>query len=164
MTVGSRIAPGDNYGEWTVLSRTDDRRRVRFICRCSCDREVDVLAQNLVSYRSVQCRSCANHNRAHLKDIPRGLYGRLYHQARDAVRRCTNPEYADYYGRIKVFPSWLINIKLFIEYLITLSGYDNTSLVLDRINNDSDYEPGNLRFVTWSESNYNRRFPSRKEV
>lgn len=59
---------------------------------------------------------------------------------------------------------WVGDIRLFVEHLVTLPGYDNPELVIDRINNNGNYEPGNLRFATWSESNYNRRLPSRKEV
>lgn len=134
------------------------------MCRCDCGKEVLVLAQHLTKGTSTQCRSCANHERAHLINMPRDLYARLYHQARGAIRRCSDVDNLDYHGRgIIVFADWTKDIKLFVEYLVTLAGYNDESLVLDRINNDGNYEPGNLRFTTWSESNYNRRLPSRKE-
>lgn len=163
MTIGSKIIPGDVYGSWTVIRRTSDRRRVRFICKCYCGKEVNVLAQNLTNGSSKQCQACGQHQRAHLIDMARDLYGRLYHQARGAIRRCSDLDNEDYAGRgIKVHPEWATNIKLFVEYLASLSGCNDQSLVLDRTNNDGNYEPGNLRFVTWSESNYNRRTPSEK--
>ncbi len=134
------------------------------MCRCDCGSEVSVLSHNLTNGRSTQCRSCANHERAHLVEMPRDVYARLYHQARGAIRRCTDTENLNYNGRgIKVCAEWLGNIKLFVEYLITLPGYNDESLVLDRVNNDGNYEPGNLRFAIWSESACNRRLPSRKE-
>lgn len=151
------------YGSWEVLYRTNDKKRVRYRCRCLCGKEIDVLAQNLTSGRSTQCRSCANHERAHLMHIARDLYGRLYHQARGALRRCTDTDNEDYAGRgISVYSAWKDNVQLFVEYLVTLPGFDNPELVLDRTNNDGNYEPGNLRFATWSESNFNRRTPTEK--
>ena len=53
-------------------------------------------------------------------------------------------------------PTWLVTPVLFMEYLLTLPGCDNEELVLDRIENDGHYEPGNLRFVTHKESAANR--------
>ncbi len=163
MSVKSKIQPGDVYNSWTVVSRTADRRRVRFICQCVCGTVEDVLGQNLVGGTSKQCRPCANHDRAHLKDIDRDVYNRLYHQARGAVRRCLDLDNEDYGGRgISVYHVWVTDLKLFVEYLITLPGHADPLLVIDRINNNGNYEPGNLRFATWSESNYNRRLPSEK--
>ena len=165
MSIKSSITEGAIYSSWTVLGRTSDRCRVRFICQCSCGIVEDVLAQNLTNGRSRQCRSCANHKRTHLMDMPRDLYARLYHQARGAIRRCTDTTNLDYCGRgIVVYSEWLASIKVFVEYLITLPGCNDNSLVLNRINNDGNYEPGNIRFATWSESNYNRRLPTRKEI
>lgn len=44
-----------------------------------------------------------------------------------------------------------------MEYLYTLSGSNDAYLVLDRADNDGHYEPGNLRFVTPSQSLLNRQ-------
>lgn len=163
MTIGSKITIGSVYGSWTVVSRTSDRRRVKFVCKCSCGREVVVLAQNLANGNSKQCRSCASHQRAHLISIPRGIYARLYHQARGAIRRCSDASNKHYAGRgISVDPRWAADIQLFVEYLASLPGCNDPSLVLDRENNDGGYVVGNLRFVTHSESNYNRRPPNKK--
>lgn len=163
MTIGSRIKPGQTYGNWTVMRRsasTDNRRRVTFVCRCVCGREFEVLGQNLTNGRSTQCRPCASHERAHLIHIPREVYNRLYQQARGAIRRCDDSDNDYYAGRgISVYHVWRDDIRLFIEYLVTLPGYNDDTLVIDRVNNDGNYEPGNIRFTTWSESNYNRRLP-----
>lgn len=83
-----------------------------------------------------------------------------------AIRRCTDPkhkQYADYGGRgIKVYAPWIASPCSFAEYLLTLSGHDDNSLYLDREDNDGNYEPGNLRFVTPSVSRNNQRNLERK--
>lgn len=166
-----KIVVGETYGNWTVLRRCPVGKRVKYLCKCICNREIEVLAQN-IGTRSTQCRPCASQlctrRRNHLVYIPQKLYGRLYHQARGAIRRCndsSSQQYHNYGGRgITVYLNWLKDIKIFIEYLATLPEYDSPLLVLDRIDNDGNYEPGNLRFTTWSKSGYNRRLPSRRGV
>ena len=91
----------------------------------------------------------------------------------DQKFRCNNencPRYADYGGRgiefrFNSYEEWL-------EYVTSLPGYDfvlafckcvakENRLELDRIDNDGNYEPGNLRWVTPKENSNNRRRPRR---
>ncbi len=66
--------------------------------------------------------------------------------------------YPNYGGRgITMYAPWIHNPKAFIEYCLTLEGCDNRKLSLDRINNDGNYEPGNLRFTTKNIQTRNRR-------
>lgn len=78
-----------------------------------------------------------------------------------AVARCTNskhPQWERYGGRgIQICSEWLANQVAFVEYLISLPGSDNPKLVLDRINNDGNYEPYSLRWITHKESMNNIR-------
>jgi len=65
-------------------------------------------------------------------------------------KRCNNknsPRYKDYGGRgIFVCGIWKDNFQEFYNWS-ELNGYRN-DLVIDRINNDGDYEPTNCRWVT----------------
>jgi hypothetical protein len=56
-----------------------------------------------------------------------------------------------------VWGEWCADQVAFVAYLMTLDGWDNDGLVIDRIDNDGHYEPGNLRFVTRSVSQRNKR-------
>lgn len=152
---------GDEYNEWTVL---EGSTYSKWHCRCSCGNNCWVVAGDVRSGRSKRCRDCGNSRprlsarRTHLPHIPNQLYNRLRLRAHNAIARCTDlthPRYDDWGGRgIKV---GFATIEQFVEYLLTLPGHDNQKLFLDRENNDGHYEPGNLRFVTPSESKYNQR-------
>jgi hypothetical protein len=72
---------------------------------------------------------------------------------RDALRRCTNPNvdnYKDYGGRgIKfLFTSF--------EQFFAEIGPRPEGMTLDRIDNDGNYEPGNVRWATRSQQRQNQ--------
>lgn len=77
--------------------------------------------------------------------------------------RCLNEnrkQYKDWGGRgISIYPDWLGDYEIFKSWIIENIGHKPSEKhQLDRINNDGNYEPGNLRWGTRSEQNYNRRF------
>lgn len=67
------------------------------------------------------------------------------------LERCENPEhhkYPRYGGRgIAVCEEWH-DVRNFINYLETELGPRPAAHSLDRINNDGDYEPGNMRWAS----------------
>lgn len=69
---------------------------------------------------------------------------RLLGKISNAIHRCGKGKYK----KIKIYVNWIDNRESFLEYLMTLDGWDNPNLELDRKDNTKDYEPGNLRFVT----------------
>jgi hypothetical protein len=74
--------------------------------------------------------------------------------------RCEYPhyrKYSDYGGRgITVCERWH-DVRLFIEDIERLLGPRPARHSLDRIDNDGNYEPGNVRWATVIEQNNNRR-------
>ena len=145
---------GDTYGGWTVVENPNTK--CELLCRCKCGLEKLVHWQSLRRGKSNGCLSCRSELGQQFYNVPKWLRKRMRSAARNAISRCTNKENRmyRYYGErgIKVeFSDW----KTFVSYLLTLPGHDNIDLVLDRINNDGNYEVGNLRFVNWIESHKN---------
>lgn len=72
----------------------------------------------------------------------------MYHKM---IARCYNPERSDYncYGArgISVCEEWRNNKDSFYEYITSLENFGLEGYTMDRINNDGNYEPGNIQFV-----------------
>lgn len=77
---------------------------------------------------------------------------------RDIIQRCCNPKEPNYkrYGArgIKICDKWRHSFEQFYK---DVGQRPCKSYELDRINNDGDYEPRNVRWVNKKQNNRNRR-------
>lgn len=126
-------------------------------CKCVCGNCVKVATSNLVNHLTRSC-GCLHKERV---TVHGNTSHSEYNTWRGLVARCTdssNPAYASYGGRgIKVYPPWLENARSFLTWIDENLGPRPKGYTLDRINNNGHYEPGNLRWATWSQQNKNKR-------
>lgn len=77
------------------------------------------------------------------------------------LNRCNNENTLDYkyYGArgIKVCKEWEDSRDSFAEYIMKLPNFGKEGYTLDRIDNNGNYEPGNVKFSTRKEQCNNRR-------
>jgi len=145
----------------------------KVLMKCDCGRIDEVILNSLRGKNPrLRCRGCAcvlskETNTTYGAGEPFGsTVGHIF-------GRCLNPHdpaYEHYMGRgIGIWQPWLKNklsmrlylVKLWIEqtglYTLELYGPGADQLTLDRIDNDGDYEPGNLRFTDKITQNRNSR-------
>lgn len=79
------------------------------------------------------------------------------------IQRCTNPNYveSEYYRErgITICDRWR---NSFVDFLADM-GSRPKGTTLDRINNNGNYEPGNVRWATYKQQAANRRQRTIKE-
>jgi len=89
-------------------------------------------------------------------------YTREYRNWNSMIQRCYNPkhpQYHDYGGRgIGTYYEWRNSFEKYITNVIAEIGpKPSPEYSLDRINNNGNYEPGNIRWATREEQLENRR-------
>jgi hypothetical protein len=167
---------GDRFGELTVTGYHYESAGGVTYCaaQCSCGASPHrVSIYNLRSGASTRCPKCAAKQSGYwTKDffgyadiVPDDAHRRrLLNRISACNTRCHSPgnkQYASYGGRgIHVFAEWRGGTegrRKFLTYLVTLDGWNQPKLELDRIDVDKGYEPGNLRFATRCENAANKR-------
>ena len=154
---------GQQFGKLVVIRKTDNKifpsgqTKIQYVCKCECGNECVVLACNLSNGNT---RSCGCYKLEHQTN--HNLWGSKIYKTWDNMRnRCLNPNatgFKNWGGRgITIFDEWKNDFKAFYNYVSQLPHFGEAGRSLDRINNDGNYEPGNLRWATKYEQNHNRR-------
>ena len=91
----------------------------------------------------------------------------LYSRWASMKQRCLNPNhdaYPRYGGRgIKVCDRWLNSSNYVEDIMSEIGPCPGGRYTIDRIDNNGDYEPGNVKWATWKEQSANSR-PKCKSV
>lgn len=148
---------GQKFGRLTVIKRVenDKHQKTRFLCRCDCGNEKVINGSSLKRGLSKSC-GCLNNELLVKRAIHDGNYrhglrkNKLYPIWNMMIQRCINPNnsrYKTYGGRgIQVCEEWQHSFKAFYDYVSKLPHFNETGYSLDRINNDGNYEPSNIKW------------------
>lgn len=170
--------PGEVFGELTILQEEylpNTPGRVKhgfqnglrgFRCKCSCGNEVVAASGSLNKGLTISCghvkieKATARLPEMIKNNVTHGLHGHeLYGTWAGMMTRCyddRHPYYRRYGGRgISVCEEWK-DVSKFITDIERLLGSRPVNQTLDRVNNDGNYEPSNVRWATKSEQVRNR--------
>ena len=157
--------PGDVFGRLTLVSKLDRvvGQLSRWNCKCSCGTEcVRDIVYLSGKTRAPSC-GCWRHQilsaGATKRATRHGCTGTPEHRAwLDMKCRCSSESHAcwhHYGGRgIRVCPEWMASFEAFLDHIGPRPSKTHS---LDRVDNDGNYEPGNVRWATRKQQNSNMR-------
>lgn len=156
------IEPGEIYGSLTVIKEaplyippSGKGGNRRFECLCECGNTTVAMLNDLRRGYKKSC-GCLQGWRSNGGPV---LNRPLYQVWVDMIHRCTNSKHNayKYYGKrgITVCKEWRENSKVFISWALS-NGWEK-DLRIDRVDNESGYSPGNVRFVDTGLSGRNKR-------
>lgn len=167
MTLAASLV-GQRFGRLTVIAPAASRRlgaqtKAFWHCRCDCGVEIETSGPRL---RRGDTRSCgclkkdltSARRRTHGASSVGGVRPatKEYSSWVSAKGRCYNPnnkKYPIYGGRgIAMCDAWRDDFAAFLAYL----GPRPIGTTLDRIDNDGDYAPGNVRWATPQQQSANQ--------
>lgn len=166
------INPGDKFGFWTTIEKVAPikTRKGLWRCRCICGEIRITSSHYLKAFKSRSCGCQKNRmiSEAHMKH---GFSRSRFHATNSIpeykvwngiIKRCTNPKevaYVNYGGRgITICEKWRNSFEAFYE---DVGPRPTEKHSIDRINNDGNYEPSNVRWATKGQQVRNRRISIR---
>ena len=151
---------GQRFNRWLVLSKTPNKKpgTSRWRCVCDCGRiKEEVLYTSLVSGSSQSCGCLRAETQMKKDDEVHSHRNPMYSIWMSIKTRCYNekhPSYGGYGARgIRMCDQWRHDFDAFREHV----GKRPDGSSLDRIDNEGNYEPGNVRWSTRCEQASNTR-------
>lgn len=144
---------GQTFGILTVLSKLPCHKpgNVKWLCSCTCGGYRRISTVNIMRGRTKLC-SCKRRPRGILHPAARSPEYRAYLAAKNRCKSKLNPAYKNYGSRgIKFL------FTCFDEFFEEIGARPSSKHSLDRINNDGNYEKGNIRWATRDQQLKNRR-------
>jgi DNA-binding CsgD family transcriptional regulator len=155
MTRPREFAIGERYEQLTVIGERHGSPP-HILVRCDCGTEKDIATKKLG--RVMSC-GCFHKVSASQRATKHGRTGTPEYITWASMKvRCykpSNKNYVNYGGRgITVCPEWLDDFEAFLAYMGPRPSPKHS---IDRIDNDGNYEPGNVRWADRYVQSRNRR-------
>lgn len=133
----------------------------RALFQCHCGKEFITNINQVIRGGTKSC-GCKTTEYIRMAVTKHGLYQhplyKIWMEIKERVLNNKNKGYKNYGGRgITMFPPWINDFPLFLDYVSALPCFLEKKYTLDRINNDGNYEPGNLRWTTRHIQSVNKR-------
>lgn len=140
---------GKRFGKLTAICYTYTANKKRYWeCKCDCGKVINAVAGSLVTGNTQSCGCQRAESIAQVHTTHGYSKTPLYRAWKGMKRRCDNPKafyYERYGGRGITYHS---SFETFEGFLAGIPDGYREGLELDRIDNDGNYEPGNLKWST----------------
>lgn len=160
---------GQRFGRLTAIKKTNTRMNgsVVWECQCDCGNIALIPSGRLVNGRTQSCGCFRTESASAIAKTGnnRRTHGmkrtKIYYIWCAMKERCSSPKnqgFKNYGARcITVCQEWQDSFEAFYDHVSQLPHFGEPGYSLDRINNDGNYEPGNVKWSTRTEQNQNRR-------
>ena len=158
---------GQIFGNLVVVKRVEDhvtcggQKKTMYLCKCSCGNMKVIQSASLRNGRTKSC-GCINSEKLKARRTTHGMRKTKAYSTWAGIKtRCFNyksERFKDYGGRgITMCDEWKNDFQSFYDYVSQIPHFGEEGYSIDRIDNDGNYEPGNIKFSTAAEQNINQR-------